>query len=201
MATVQAYCHRAMLLHDGEMRYLGDPEEVGQRYMRLNFGGAAGAASVSEADAFPEQDARIVDGWFENAAGERIDNVEFGEPMRLSVVIEAQRELNGPVFGIHCNTIDGVHVFGFIRWLKVDEGEPDRLSAGQRVKITGTIENPLAPGRYRISCFVGRNHNPGNIALIAPRFLDFVVFGTTIVPGMVTVEGDIEAVPDDGAGP
>ena len=201
MSTIEAYCHRAMLLHDGEMRYIGDPEEVGRRYMRLNFGGTGAATSVSEAEAFPEKDARIVDGWLENDAGERIANVEFGQPMRLNAVIEAQRELTAPIFGIHCNNVDGVHVFGFIRFLTVDEGEPDRLSAGQRVKISGTIENPLAPGRYLISCFVGRNHNPGDIALIAPRFLDFVVFGTAIVPGMVAVEGDIEAVPQDGAGP
>ncbi len=38
MATVQTFCHRAMLIHDGEQRYLGDPEEAVLRYYRLNFG-------------------------------------------------------------------------------------------------------------------------------------------------------------------
>ena len=39
MATVQAFCDRAMLIHDGEQRYLGDPEEATLRYYRLNFVG------------------------------------------------------------------------------------------------------------------------------------------------------------------
>ena len=39
MATVQAYCDRAMLIHDGEQRFLGDPEEAALRYYRLNFAG------------------------------------------------------------------------------------------------------------------------------------------------------------------
>ncbi len=39
MTTVEEFCDRAMLIHDGELRFLGDPEEVGRRYFRLNFGG------------------------------------------------------------------------------------------------------------------------------------------------------------------
>ena len=34
MTTVQSLCHRAMLLHDGELRYIGEPEDaarVGRR--------------------------------------------------------------------------------------------------------------------------------------------------------------------------
>ena len=40
MATVQEFCDRALLIHDGEVRYLGDPEETALRYYRLNFAGA-----------------------------------------------------------------------------------------------------------------------------------------------------------------
>ena len=39
MAAVQSFCDRAMLIHDGEMTYLGDPEETALRYYRMNFGG------------------------------------------------------------------------------------------------------------------------------------------------------------------
>src|SRR4051794_8794247 len=37
MATVQSLCHRAMLLHDGEHQFTGDPEDAARRYFRLNF--------------------------------------------------------------------------------------------------------------------------------------------------------------------
>ena len=37
MTAVQSYCHRAMLLDEGEIRHIGDPEETGRQYMRMNF--------------------------------------------------------------------------------------------------------------------------------------------------------------------
>ena len=41
MATVQAMCHRAALLHGGELQYIGAPEDAALRYYRLNFAGPA----------------------------------------------------------------------------------------------------------------------------------------------------------------
>src|SRR5512132_228035 len=34
MTAIESYCDRAMLLHDGEQRYIGAPQEVGRRYYR-----------------------------------------------------------------------------------------------------------------------------------------------------------------------
>src|SRR5437763_2252276 len=58
MATVQSLCDRAMLMHDGELRYLGDPEEAALRYYRLNFGG--GGAGSLPGD-IPDVNVRIID--------------------------------------------------------------------------------------------------------------------------------------------
>src|SRR5918998_625700 len=58
MATVQGFCDRALLLHDGELRYLGDPEEAALRYYRLNFGGAGGEHA---AGGVPDVNVRVVD--------------------------------------------------------------------------------------------------------------------------------------------
>ena len=37
MQTVEEYCHRAMLISDGRIQHIGEPDEVGRRYLRLNF--------------------------------------------------------------------------------------------------------------------------------------------------------------------
>src|SRR6201996_5212322 len=37
MSTVEQYCHRAMLINDGHIDLIGAPDEVGRRYLRLNF--------------------------------------------------------------------------------------------------------------------------------------------------------------------
>src|SRR5215217_2477408 len=87
MATVQGFCDRAMLLHDGDLRYLGDPEEAALRYYRLNFA-AHDATGPDEGGGVPDVNARVVDAWLENPLGERVENVEQGEPIGLCVVFE-----------------------------------------------------------------------------------------------------------------
>ena len=46
MMSVQSYCDRAILLHDGEQIETGDPEDVGRSYIRLNFGGSGGSTAA-----------------------------------------------------------------------------------------------------------------------------------------------------------
>ena len=51
MSTVEDYCHRAMLIDGGHIQHLGDPAEVGRRYLRLNFehGSKTGGGAAPEA--------------------------------------------------------------------------------------------------------------------------------------------------------
>jgi ABC-type polysaccharide/polyol phosphate transport system ATPase subunit len=188
MATVQGFCDRAMLLHDGELRYLGDPEEAALRYFRLNFGGA-GEDDGPAVGGVPDVNVRLVDAWLENARGERVENIEQGEPIGLGMVFEARHPLDNPVFGFHFLDADGVTVFGFNKTL--DAGR-DRLAPGQRVRISGRVDNPLVPGRYFVSCWISRNRTQGDLALHVIRPLDFVVFGTRPGPGSVSVREDVD---------
>jgi ABC-2 type transport system ATP-binding protein len=196
MATVQEFCHRAMLLHDGELRYIGDPEEAGREYLRLNFGMASAEGGKPQDGGVPDLHARLVDAWLEDGAGDRVDNVEAGKPIRLHAILEARRELQSPLFGFICSNADGVHVFQFQSSLTRDEGQPDSLEKGQRVRISGTIENPLTPGRYFVTCLVARSRHLGDLALQGIDLLDFVVFGTDSPGGLVSVRADLRAEPD-----
>jgi hypothetical protein len=193
MATVQSFCDRAMLIHDGEARYLGDPEEAALRYFRLNFGGGS---APSKHGAVPDVNARLLDAWLENRDGERVENVEQGEPIGFNVIVEARHDLVSPVFGFHFLTAEGLTVFGFNTTLSLAEGVADVLEAGQRVRISGTIENRLNPGRYYVSALISRNRSVGDLALHVLRLLDFVVYGTQPAPGPVTIETDVDAVID-----
>jgi ABC-type polysaccharide/polyol phosphate transport system ATPase subunit len=190
MATIQAFCDRAMLVHDGELVYLGDPEETALRYYRLNF--AHGESEVA-AGGVPDVNVRLLEARLENEAGELVENVEQGDPIRMTVILEARRELESPVFGFHFQDADGVRIFGFNRGL--EEGS-ELVRAGQRVRISARIENPLLPGRYFVSCWVSRNRTQGDLALHILRLLDFVVYGTRPGPGSISVEADVEAVLD-----
>jgi ABC-2 type transport system ATP-binding protein len=195
MATVQGLCDRAMLIHDGELAHIGDSEETAMRYYRLNFGGEGSQGEDGEAGGIPDIHARAVHAWLENQSGERVENVEQGQPIRVNLVLEARRQLEGPVFGLHVLNADGAVVFGFNKTLTLAPGEADQIGAGERVRIVGQIENPLLPGRYFLHCWIFRKHNQSG-ALQLLRLLDFLVYGTRPAAGMISVEADVEALSD-----
>jgi energy-coupling factor transporter ATP-binding protein EcfA2 len=196
MATVQGFCDRALLIHDGELRYCGDPEEAALQYFRLNFQGEDGRSRDPAARGVPDVNVRVVDAWLENELGERVGSVEQGEPIGLRVVLEARQDLHAPIFGVHLLTEAGVTVFGFNRTLTVEPGEPELVPAGRRVRIAGAIENRLVPGHYYVHCFIARNRTQGDLALHFVRLLDFDVYGTRPGPGSVSVRADVEVAMD-----
>ena len=191
MSTVQRFCHRAMLIHDSRIQYLGDPEETALRYYRLNFGGDPD--HVTARGTLPEVNATVIDAWLENEAGERIQNVEQGEPMFFNCIVEARRELRQPVFSYQFIDSEGVEVFGFSKRIQVDHERDDVLDAGRRVLVSGEVENRLLPGRYHISQWVIRNRTQGDLALHSFSLLEFVVFGTESGSGQVKLDNDVSA--------
>ncbi len=196
MASVESYCHRAMLIEEGAPTYSGEPGEVAQRYLKLNFKHAREQAEPRAGHPAFDQDARVVDAWIENESGERVTSIEQGEPIRFRAVVEAQREITAPIFGFVFTNADGLNVCGFREGLATGNGRADRLAEGERARVAGTIENLLTPGRYFVSCRVSRNRNVGDIALQILGIADFVVFGTAQGLGVIAAPAEVEIVAD-----
>jgi hypothetical protein len=194
MSAVEDFCHRAMLLDDGNLVQIGDPGEVARSYLRLNFdrGTVDLVDGVGPGDTEPE--IRVVDVWLAGADGERTTNIEQGGELRLEAVLEASRDVPGPSVGFMFTNADGVDVFGFGKGLTIDRN-PDVLPAGERVRLSGRIDNRLAAGRHVIRFWAHRNHNHGELLLYSPRLLDFVVFGTEITEGVVSLSHEITTSP------
>jgi ABC-type polysaccharide/polyol phosphate transport system ATPase subunit len=184
MATVQNFCDRAMLIHDGEMQFLGDPQEAAKRYYRVNFSGAGPDPSGGVWDVNVD----VVDAWLENPAGERVRTVEPGAPLVLRAVLEAHRDLDAPVFAIHVFNEVGHTVFGFNRTLSGAAAVP----ADRRIRIAGEIENRLTPGRYFVNCYTARSREQGDVAMHMVRLLEFEVQGTPTGKGSVSMDADVE---------
>ena len=191
MATVEDYCHRAMLISDGEIQHLGDPGEVGREYLRLNFEGSGESEGATEAE-----EVRLIEARLEDDAGEPTANVEHGEVIRLRLELEVKRDLPGVDVGFLVANADGVNVFNF--GIPVAEGKPSRaLSAGQRVVVTAALDNQLAAGRYFVHCGINRAFE-GGIALYLQKAIDFVVFGGPQTRGAVYPELKIGATIEGG---
>jgi ABC-2 type transport system ATP-binding protein len=193
MPTVQELCDRAMLIHDGALAYLGEPAETAARYYRVNFETASGQRRDADALGVPDVNVNMVDAWLESD-GQRLDRIEQGERLELKVVLEALRDLESPIVSIHVLDALGLTIFGFDRTLTVPPGVPERVAAGERVRVAGTIDNPLLPGRYFVDCFVARVRPQGDYGLHKVRLFEFNVDGTRPGPGNVTVHADVEAM-------
>jgi ABC-2 type transport system ATP-binding protein len=191
MAAVQAFCDRAMLIHDGEQRYLGEPEEAALRYYRLNFAGHSDAADSAAADV-PDVNVRMIDVWLEDDQGMRVDNVEQERTFTLNLLVEARHDLAEAVFNFHCLNMDGHWVFAFSKTIEDAGGVPQRVAAGERIRLVAEIENPLVPGRYALECWMSRSRDQGNMAIHIMRLLDFFVFGTHPGAGNVSMRAEVK---------
>jgi ABC-2 type transport system ATP-binding protein len=188
MTIVQDLCDRAMLMHDGELKFIGDSEECAAKYYRLNFAASRdqkGEDLERELNAVgDEQTARIVSARLSDGHGRAIRDIEQRQPLRLEAVLEARRELVSPSFQVHCLTEDqGIVVFEFI--LSLDGDGEDRIAAGERVRLSGEIENQLVPGRYMLNCWVRHHGDGGPMSVQGLRLLHFAVYGTASRYGLV----------------
>jgi ABC-2 type transport system ATP-binding protein len=193
MGTVQSLCHRAVLLHEGELQYIGAPEDAALRYYRLNFAGPETdpRRPAPERDAVMDLNVRVVEATLRDAGRAAISNVEQGAPIAVDIVVEAARELAGPIFVFHVVNEDGVVVVAFTCTLE------RRVLPGQRVRLTGTIENRLVAGRYYLDCWIRQDQHETMMALQALRVLRFVVYGTAPRHGVVNLHAHIEPVLED----
>jgi ABC-type Na+ transport system ATPase subunit NatA len=177
MTTVQSLCHRAMLLHDGELRFIGAPEDAALAYYRMNF--AAEDAEAAMGAKRVDVNARVV-------RASAPETVAEGEPIGLDVVLEAARPLNRPSFIFHVRNDEGTTLFELTRPLD------GALSVGEKVALAGTVQNPLLPGTYTLDLYIREPGEQGATTVQGLRLLSFTVSGSSGALGMVTVAADLE---------
>jgi ABC-2 type transport system ATP-binding protein len=187
MATVQSLCHRAAVLHNGKFDYIGHPEDAALRYYRINFGHEnTGKTTADGLDPVIDVNVRVVEATMRDDRGQAVENVEQGNPIEVDILVQAARDLAGPIFVFHILNEQGVVVFAFTRTLERS------VMQGQRVRLRGTLENRLVPGRYYLDCWIRQDQHETVMALQALRMLRFVVYGTAPRHGVVTLGADLE---------
>lgn len=188
MSTVEEYCHRAMLIDDGKIQQIGDPDETGREYLRLNF-----ERGVDTDGGIPTKvdGARLLDAWIEGDDGGRVTTIEHGGQIRLRVKIEILRPSSGLNVGFIIANADGLGLFQFGTPVRI--GDDDAvIEAGEQVTVKADLDNPLASGRYFVHCGVKRDHG-GRDALYVHNALDFVIFGGQRSHGIISIDHKIKA--------
>jgi ABC-type polysaccharide/polyol phosphate transport system ATPase subunit len=193
MGAVDAYCHRAILINDGEIAEEGDPHAVGRHYLRLNYEGTHDAVAdlgghPDEADAA----ARLVDIWVEDESGERVTTVEAGKDIHLRAVIEARRDIPKPTVAVMLSNADGVQLFGTAAavLLQGQGTDVDFLRAGQRATLTARFVNQLGNGRYFVDLGINRNHSGVDNVIWVSKATDFLIYGKQPYDGMILLHNE-----------
>jgi ABC-type polysaccharide/polyol phosphate transport system ATPase subunit len=195
MSTVEEYCHRAMLIDDGRIAQIGGPEEIGRRYLRLNFERGGVAGGLAEGGSADEAGARMLDARLVDAAGERVKAVEQGEQIRIQVEIEAKQDFAGLAMGYLLVNADGVAVCQLRAPIGGDPPPP--VKAGERYLVETVVENILGPGHYIVHAGINMALEEG-VVVDVPAAVDFVVFGGSHERGLVSLPHETTTRPIDG---
>jgi len=179
MSAVEEYCHRALLLSDGHVRFIGNPGEAGREYLKLNFEKSGRAEQLGT----PDSEGATVDFALKNVAGEEVDRIERREEIRVELAVELTREASSLNFGFVIANADDVGMFEFGEPLIAEPGE--LLPVGKRIEVTAAVENRLPPGRYFVHLGV---HSDTGISIYTHNAISFLVIGSEQTTGVVSLD-------------
>jgi energy-coupling factor transporter ATP-binding protein EcfA2 len=187
MQMVERFCHRALLLTDGEIELIGDPHAVGRRYLERNFE-TFHVSVARRAKAPPRERAEIVDVWLEDDAGRRIETVAHGSRLHLRATMEARDAVNEPIVDFWFDDEDGARIFATSTrpW---PAAAP--LAAGDRLEVRVDVENPLASGRYHVGCSLLSGSAALDVVALVNRHKSFAVYAGDQVWGLVELDHEL----------
>jgi ABC-2 type transport system ATP-binding protein len=196
MAALQRFCHRALLLERGEFVHIGNPKEVSDRYLEINFGRdpeALGAGDRRGGDG----EARVLDLWIEDERGHRVAAVPQGSRATIRVLVNFVVEVEDPSASV--DVYNDEHAVVFCTSTLPHHQRSGRFSAGDCVLFSFTFENVLAGGRY--SPVVNLAHRGSGLDVIDryDRGFSFLVTAPGPHTGVVSLPSEVSIEPVDSA--
>ncbi|HEX4011428.1 MAG TPA: ABC transporter ATP-binding protein [Solirubrobacteraceae bacterium] len=145
MGSMQRFCHRALLLERGKPVYLGEPHEVADRYLELNFG-RDGQGEGGESGHSGDGQARVAEVWLEGPDGGRLTAVAQHQQVTLHARVLFLVDLTDPAATVQIYNAE--HRLVLVATTEVENERTGYFGAGDEVVFSFTFDNVLAPGRY-----------------------------------------------------
>jgi ABC-type polysaccharide/polyol phosphate transport system ATPase subunit len=147
MGALNRFCHRALLLERGAPVHLGEPHEVADRYLEINFGRDAAAADTSRSEGRSgDGEARIVEVWAENDLGEPQSTLAQGRRMSLKARVRFAVDVEDPHASVY--VLNEEHTAVLVASTAREDERSGLFAAGEEAVFEFTFDNVLAPGRY-----------------------------------------------------
>jgi ABC-type polysaccharide/polyol phosphate transport system ATPase subunit len=197
MGAVRRFCHRAMLIERGDVKMIGEPDEVSDQYIELNFGRdhfEGGGADAAVQDRLGDQDAQITDVWFEDEAGRRTDVLRQGAPCRLCTRVRFHRDAD-PNYAVIIE--DDMHRPLFATSSADADALPGPQAAGTELTFAVDFDVVFAPGRIHVTPWLVHS---GGAAVMdrLPRIHSAVVTGRRVTGGLVDLPHRMLVTQDEG---
>src|SRR4051794_18726200 len=185
MTMVERFCHRALLLTDGEIELIGDPHEVGRRYVERNFETFQSHPVPAQPEPErkqPSMRAAVSDVWLENDRGERVEVTAHGDTLRLRATIDVKEHVKDPIVDFWVDDEEDARILATSTrpW----EDKPP-LEPGDRLNVTVETKNILGDGRYHIGCSLLSGSAALDIVALVNRHKSFHSYGAEKVYGLI----------------
>lgn len=209
METVKKLCDRALFLRDGKLAHFGMSKKVCDEYEKYLFGDRRNSAPP-ETNATPAPNtesskldpslvascamiygngkANIESCWLEDTSGQRINVIETGTPFRWCYHVKFNQNVDNPIFAMMLKTREGVALYG-VDSTKVGTSLT-KARAGDRLNISFSLDNTLAPGVYYLNCGI-RIHTENGVEFLS-RQVDSAILRVTAGPTSTVVAGLVE---------
>ena len=184
MGSLQRFCHRALLLEYGEPIYKGEPSEVADRYLEINFGRSRNAAG-EDGERLGDGDARVTKVWIAGENGEELDRAPQHEPVTLRARVRFNVDVEDPACSVYIHNEEHKAVLVLSTNYAVERS--GSFAAGEEAEFSFRFDNILAPGRY--SPVVWLAHRGAGLDVM-DRFegaFNFIVTGPLALGGLVDV--------------
>lgn len=118
VGVVQRYCDRAMLLRNGHVVKIGDPDEVRSIYIHQNMSDEekrimeAAAENNDGNGIVPNREVQIRKVEFMDGGGNIRNVFATGEDIKARIYYSSKSRIKKPVFGVAIHTQDGIHISG-----------------------------------------------------------------------------------------
>jgi ABC-type polysaccharide/polyol phosphate transport system ATPase subunit len=146
LPAVVKFCHRAMVLNNGEKVYEGEPRRACNLLSKIYFN----EAEITDAMDYGDGSAEIERIWFEDLQGHEITSAASKRPLTYCYSVLFKQDADEPVCGFHCKTMHGVEVtLASTDYLGYRLGS---FKAGDRAVLRWVLDLNLTPATYFFGC-------------------------------------------------
>ncbi|HTX33294.1 MAG TPA: ABC transporter ATP-binding protein [Solirubrobacteraceae bacterium] len=187
MSALRRFCHRAVLLERGSMVHLGEPKDVTEQYLEINFG--RDPEALERGEHAGDGDARVIEAWIENEQEQRTQVVPQGQRITLRVMVRFMVPVDDPQCSVYVHNEDQQAVLVASSWVRHERS--GSYAPGETVMFSFSFDNVLAPGRY--SPVINLAHRGSGLDVIDryERGFSFLVSADVALGGVIDLPTEV----------